>query len=270
MLQAVVVSVSRNYRLTVVEGRRGKERQNAFFYEGTSQLKYPASKHNREPSHAVDIAPLTVGRDIDWDDRERFCVLAGRMMQAFDMLQQRGAISPHWKLRWGGDWDEDDDLRDNSFDDLVHFELALRDGTEAHGEATTGLSNTTRSLGIKPVQALPPETISVQVNPQTLEPISPPRMSEILAKEGIKESRDVIAAAEAVAVKIVELAKDGIGPTDAVSLIMDGDVREKVVEAVQGVQDLSAELTDLQPEEAEVLATDATRVPFRVWKALIS
>lgn len=27
------------------------------------------------------------------------------------------------KIRWGGDWDLDTDLKDNTFDDLPHFEL---------------------------------------------------------------------------------------------------------------------------------------------------
>jgi len=26
-------------------------------------------------------------------------------------------------LRWGGDWDRDTEVQDNSFDDLVHFEI---------------------------------------------------------------------------------------------------------------------------------------------------
>jgi peptidoglycan LD-endopeptidase CwlK len=26
-------------------------------------------------------------------------------------------------LRWGGDWNRDTEVRDNSFDDLVHFEI---------------------------------------------------------------------------------------------------------------------------------------------------
>ena len=26
------------------------------------------------------------------------------------------------KIRWGGDWDRDNDLADQSFNDLVHFE----------------------------------------------------------------------------------------------------------------------------------------------------
>jgi hypothetical protein len=27
------------------------------------------------------------------------------------------------KLRWGGDWDQDTQVKDNNFDDLWHFEL---------------------------------------------------------------------------------------------------------------------------------------------------
>jgi hypothetical protein len=30
---------------------------------------------------------------------------------------------PTLKLRWGGDWDMDTEVKDNKFDDLVHFEL---------------------------------------------------------------------------------------------------------------------------------------------------
>jgi hypothetical protein len=27
------------------------------------------------------------------------------------------------KVRWGGDWDSDGDVKDNGFDDLVHVEI---------------------------------------------------------------------------------------------------------------------------------------------------
>ena len=27
------------------------------------------------------------------------------------------------RLRWGGDWDGDNELRDQTFNDLVHFEV---------------------------------------------------------------------------------------------------------------------------------------------------
>ena len=29
-------------------------------------------------------------------------------------------------LRWGGDWDGDNNFKDNRFDDLVHFELSVQ------------------------------------------------------------------------------------------------------------------------------------------------
>jgi peptidoglycan L-alanyl-D-glutamate endopeptidase CwlK len=37
------------------------------------------------------------------------------------MLFEIGAIKH--RIRWGGDWDMDNDLSDNTFNDLVHFEL---------------------------------------------------------------------------------------------------------------------------------------------------
>ena len=27
------------------------------------------------------------------------------------------------KIRWGGDWDSDGEIKDNNFDDLVHVEI---------------------------------------------------------------------------------------------------------------------------------------------------
>ena len=35
-----------------------------------------------------------------------------------DIAQQLGL-----KVRWGGDWDSDGDVKDNGFDDLVHVEI---------------------------------------------------------------------------------------------------------------------------------------------------
>lgn len=96
---------------TVLEGHRDQEKQALMFNEGKSKTKWPRSKHNRLPSHAVDIAPYP----IDWGDRERFYMLAGIM---FGIAFKHGI-----KLRWGGDWDGDMDFKDQSFNDLPHFEL---------------------------------------------------------------------------------------------------------------------------------------------------
>lgn len=96
---------------TILEGHRSKDRQQDMFVTGRSKLQYPKSKHNKEPSLAVDIAPYP----IDWDDGERFAHLAG--------LIKGIGISKGIKIRWGGDWDMDGELSDNRFNDLPHLEL---------------------------------------------------------------------------------------------------------------------------------------------------
>ena len=99
------------YDFSVLCGYRGKEDQEAAFINGKSKLHYPQSKHNRLPSLAVDIAPFP----IVWDNRERFVMLAGIMLGI--------ASSENISLRWGGDWNRNMDLDDESFNDLLHFEL---------------------------------------------------------------------------------------------------------------------------------------------------
>lgn len=111
--------VIRDYDFTVLEGHRGKERQNRLVEEGRSTTEWPDSKHNEKPSLAIDVAPYP----IDWEARGRFHVLAGRFFMAFYQLQREGVIDPAYSLRWGGDWDGDDVLDDQQFDDLPHFEL---------------------------------------------------------------------------------------------------------------------------------------------------
>ena len=118
-LQLTCEAVIPHYDFTVLEGHRGKEKQNRMVKEGKSQLEWPDSKHNSTPSKAVDVAPYP----IDWEATGRFKVLSGYMMQAFAMLRAQGVVDSGLGLRWGGDWDSDRDLQDQSFDDLPHFEL---------------------------------------------------------------------------------------------------------------------------------------------------
>tara|TARA_B110000495_G_C22850538_1_gene495977 strand:+ start:404 stop:799 length:396 start_codon:yes stop_codon:yes gene_type:complete len=97
---------------TVLETIRGKHIQDKLYAEGKSTLKYPESKHNSYPSLAVDIAPYP----IDWEDSKRFVYLAGIIM---GIAAKRGV-----KVRWGGNWDQDDVIIDDqNFDDLPHFEV---------------------------------------------------------------------------------------------------------------------------------------------------
>jgi hypothetical protein len=104
--------------IVVVCGVRDAASQQLAFDEKRSTVRWPDSRHNinppvREFSEAVDLAPMP----IDWTARglKKFYVLAGAMM----------ATAWHMgiPLRWGGDWDRDLDLDDQSFNDLGHFEL---------------------------------------------------------------------------------------------------------------------------------------------------
>ncbi len=111
LLQWVFDEVVQNFDCTILEGHRDKDRQNQMVAEGKSQVRWPDGKHNTVPSCAVDVTPYP----IQWDDRERQTLFAGYVLAT--------AKSMGIDLRWGGDWDRDTEVRDNTFDDLVHFEI---------------------------------------------------------------------------------------------------------------------------------------------------
>ncbi len=110
-LRGVIEQAIEIVDFSVLEGYRGPDRQDEMFRTGQSKLQWPDSKHNSLPSLAVDIAPYP----IDWEDTERFVFLAGVV---FTIAIQNGI-----DLRWGGDWDGDGFMRDETFRDYVHFEL---------------------------------------------------------------------------------------------------------------------------------------------------
>ena len=110
-LQMVFKEVIRHVDCSVLEGHRSKDRQNALYEEGKTKVKYPRGRHNASPSNAVDVVPYS----IDWKDRERMTLFAGFVL---GIANQMGI-----NLRWGGDWDQDFEVKDNMFDDFPHFEL---------------------------------------------------------------------------------------------------------------------------------------------------
>lgn len=110
-LQALFLEVIKHYDCAVIEGYRPKDEQNKAYHAGKSTLKYPQSKHNSRPSMAVDIVPWP----IDWGDYNRFYYFGG--------LVKGIAAKMGVSIRWGGDWDSDNSFKDQSFNDLPHFEL---------------------------------------------------------------------------------------------------------------------------------------------------
>lgn len=102
---------------TIIETYRDQAAQNKAFNEGNSKLKFPHGKHNHNPSLAIDAAPYP----IDWEDTKRFYYFAGIVKGIAAQLKDQGKMTH--PIRYGGDWDSDNDLRDQTFQDLIHFEL---------------------------------------------------------------------------------------------------------------------------------------------------
>jgi peptidoglycan L-alanyl-D-glutamate endopeptidase CwlK len=111
LLKRLMECVIEEVDFKITYGRRSAAEQNRLYKCGKSKKRAFESKHNREPSLAVDIAPYP----IDWKNLKRFYYLAGVVMGIANILRI--------PIRWGGDWDMDTDLDDQTFNDLGHFEL---------------------------------------------------------------------------------------------------------------------------------------------------
>ena len=102
-LQRIFNRVIEIIDVTILEGYRGQQAQEKAYREGKSKAKFGQSKHNLNPSLAVDVAPYP----IDWSDKKRFAILAG-VVKA--IAHEEGI-----KIKWGGNF-----IR---FFDGPHFEL---------------------------------------------------------------------------------------------------------------------------------------------------
>ena len=108
-----IIEEVRNLRdITIVTGHRGETEQEHMVELGRSQVHWPHSKHNTLPSIAVDVQPYPY---VEASLREDLSYIAG-LAVAF-------GASKGFQIRWGGDWDQDGETHDNSFDDLFHLEL---------------------------------------------------------------------------------------------------------------------------------------------------
>ena len=110
-LQKLFKEVIKHYDCTVVCGHRGKEEQDEAVRSGHSKLNWPNSKHNQRLSLAADVVPYPV----DWNDTKRFMHFAGFVM---GIASQMGI-----KIRWGGDFNQDLNFKNDRFLDYPHFEL---------------------------------------------------------------------------------------------------------------------------------------------------
>jgi peptidoglycan L-alanyl-D-glutamate endopeptidase CwlK len=107
---------------SILCGHRGKDEQAKSVLAGYSKTNFPNSKHNKYPSHAIDIAPYPYNAAPTIKNLARFYYLAG--------IVQAIAQELEIEIKWGGDWLRTatighcrPDFTKNNFDDLFHFEL---------------------------------------------------------------------------------------------------------------------------------------------------
>lgn len=119
-LQKVFNKVVEDFDCTILVGYRNKADQDAAYESGKSKLKYPQGKHNRKPSLAVDVAPWPIPADWGSKDRNEYEKFKYFAFYVIGVAKGMGIT-----IRWGGDWDMDWDTQDQTFNDLVHFEIIM-------------------------------------------------------------------------------------------------------------------------------------------------
>jgi peptidoglycan L-alanyl-D-glutamate endopeptidase CwlK len=116
-IQKIFNEVIKYFDCTILEGYRDDLRQNELYRQGKSQLKAGQSKHNHQPSLAVDAVPYP----INWNDTQRMTLFIGYVLGIANYLYDKGEID--YKLVSGIDWDSDTQVKDTTFFDYPHFEL---------------------------------------------------------------------------------------------------------------------------------------------------
>jgi len=107
--QELFNEVIKIYDCSIIWGYRGEAAQEDAYRKGYTTKHFPFSKHNISPSLAVDAVPWP----IDWKDVER--------MRYFGGLVKGIAYMKNIPIRWGGDWDGDNDFKDQRLHDLPPF-----------------------------------------------------------------------------------------------------------------------------------------------------
>lgn len=107
----IMAEVIKEIDNSIICGHRNAADQNAAYDSNNSQVKWPDSKHNDYPSKAIDAVPYPSM----WDNIDRFFTL--------NYVIEKVAKRLGYKVRWGGDWDGDGDLDDQTLMDYGHWEL---------------------------------------------------------------------------------------------------------------------------------------------------
>lgn len=100
---------------SVLEGHRGEAEQNKAYRLGNTKVKYPNSAHNQMPALAIDCIPYPFAENGGWKNEAGFQAIAQAMFQAARELKL--------DIRWGGDFNRDENKTVSDAWDKPHFEL---------------------------------------------------------------------------------------------------------------------------------------------------
>ena len=106
-LQLLFNEVVKHFDCSIIEGKRSLKRQRELLKDGATKTLNSEHLSGR----AVDVYPYPV----DFEDRDRWHYFGGYVLGT---AKQFGI-----DLIWGGDWNNDTKTKDNTYDDLCHYEL---------------------------------------------------------------------------------------------------------------------------------------------------
>lgn len=112
-LQRLLYAVIKYTDFSVIEGHRTKERQEQLYAEG--KTKTMESRHLSYPSEAVDIAPHPYPDVNKPRDLQQVYFLIGMIKMAAYLM--------NLNIRVGADWNGNNDVRDDNWQDAWHIEL---------------------------------------------------------------------------------------------------------------------------------------------------
>lgn len=104
---------------SVIQGFRTAEQQKELYAKGRTEAGNIVTNKDgiiKKSMHQTGLAVDVIPYPIDWNDRERFVLLAGIVKGIASQMNIR--------IRWGGDWNSNNKFSDETFIDLPHYEIS--------------------------------------------------------------------------------------------------------------------------------------------------
>jgi peptidoglycan LD-endopeptidase CwlK len=120
-IQLIMNEVIKQFDCSIIEGIRTQERQVRLFAEGKTTLDGTTKKSKHQANNGISMAVDVYPYPVNWEDTPSFFFMAGLVKSTAESLYNQGLVAH--KIRWGGDWNGNNDFKDQTFDDLPHFEL---------------------------------------------------------------------------------------------------------------------------------------------------